>query len=143
VNYFERRDLQVVTETKLSAGDNRMRNDLRQPPAKMRGLKDVFENAADVDPRSFIGIETQGAMPKIQRPNVIKAKDVIGVTVRYQHRVKVLESDSQSLLTKITRGVNNYRLTRVFDKDRHSQALVARVFRSAGLAITGDRGNSG
>src|SRR5258708_8859281 len=52
VNYFKRRNFQIVAKTERSAGDDGMRHNLRQAPAKMRLLKDVFEDAADVDPHT-------------------------------------------------------------------------------------------
>jgi hypothetical protein len=92
-----------------------MRDNLRQAAAKMRGLEDVCEDAADVDPGSLIGIETQCAMAKIQRPNVVEAEDVISMTMSHQHRIEVFQSVTQGLLAEIRRSINDYGLTRVLD----------------------------
>ena len=132
-----------MAETKGSAGDDRMRDDLRQAAAKMRRLKDVFENAADVDPRAFVGVEPQRAMTKIQRSDIVEAEDVIGVTVSHQHSVEMLQPLSQGLLAKVSRGINDDGLAGVFDEDRYAQALITRIGRSAGLAIAPDRRNPG
>jgi hypothetical protein len=92
-----------------------MRDDLRQAATKMRGLKDVFENAPDVDPGPFVSVKTQRAMAKIQRSNVIETEDVVGVTMSHQHCVEMFQAMTQSLLAKIGRSVNDNDLARVFD----------------------------
>src|SRR6478672_10251861 len=50
MDYFQRRNQQVLLQTKRRAGLDRMRDNLWQAAAKMRGLEDVPENAADIDP---------------------------------------------------------------------------------------------
>src|SRR5215471_16880184 len=122
VNYFQRRDFQIGAETKLSAVDDRMRNDLRQPAAKMGGLKNILKDAADVFPGALVGIEAEGAITKVQRANVIQAENVISVTMRHQHRIEVPQPNLQGLLSKITRSIDNDGLTGMFDEDRHPQA---------------------
>src|SRR5258706_6995160 len=102
-------------ETKWSAGNDRMRDNLRQAATKMRGLKDVFENAPDVDPGPFVGVKTQRAMTKIERSNVIEAEDVVCVTMSHQHRVEMFHTMTQSLLAKISRSINDNGLARLFD----------------------------
>jgi len=117
VDDFQRRNLQIAAEAKWSAGDNRMWHDLRQAPAKMRRLKDVFEDPPNVDPGTFVRVESQSAMAKVQRPNVVETKDVIGVAMRDQHSVEMFQPLAQSLLAKIGRGVNDNGFGGVFDQD--------------------------
>src|SRR2546428_11595201 len=95
MNYFEGSDLQIMTEAKRRARNNGVGNNLRQSSAKMRGLKDVTEDAANVDPGAFICVETQRAMTKVERTNVVEAKDVIGMTVRDQDGIEMLQSITQ------------------------------------------------
>jgi hypothetical protein len=120
-----------------------MRNNLRQAAAKVRRLKDVFENAANVYPSPFVSVKAQRAVTKIQRPNIVEAENVVGVTMRYQDRIEMLQSLTQGLLTKVSRSIDNYGLTRVFDEDRYAQTLITWIVRGAGLAIACDRRNSG
>jgi hypothetical protein len=54
-------------------------------------------------------------MTKIQRPDVVEAENVIGMTMRYQHRVQMFEAGSEGLLPEVTRSVDNNRLPGVFD----------------------------
>src|SRR5215471_14742142 len=115
VNYFQRRDFQIGAETKLGAVDDRMRNYLRQPAAKMGGLENILKDAADIFPRAFVGIEAEGAITKVQRTNVIQAENMISVTMRHQHRIEVPQANLQRLLSKIARGIDNDCLTRMFD----------------------------
>jgi hypothetical protein len=67
----------------------------------MRRLEDVFEDAPNVDPGALVGIKTQGAKTKIQRANIVEAKDVIGMAVRNQNGVKPLQTVAQCLLAKV------------------------------------------
>src|SRR2546427_5638232 len=100
VNYFEWSDFQISREAKRRAVDDGVRNNLRQSAAEMRRLKHVLKNASDVFPGAFVRIQSQRAMTKVQRANVVEPEDVIRMTVRYQHRVEMFEPMPQSLLTK-------------------------------------------
>src|SRR5437870_1742915 len=115
MNYFERCDLQIAVEAKRSARNDGVRNNLRQPSAKMSGLKGVTEDAANVDPGAFVRVETQRAMTKVERTDVVEAKDVIGMTVRYQHGVEMLQPITQRLLAKVSRGIDDHSLPGMFD----------------------------
>src|SRR5207302_703602 len=105
----------------------RMGNNLWQPTAKMRGLKDVTEDAANVDPGAFIRVKAQRAMTKVERTNVVKSKDVIGMTVRDQHGIEMLQPITQRLLAKVSRGIDDDGLPGVFDQYRDAQALIPQV----------------
>jgi hypothetical protein len=83
----------------------------------MRRLKHVLKNAADVLPRTLVGVEPQRAMPEIQWSNVIESEDMISVTMRDQYGIKMLQPNLQSLLPKVTRRVDDDCLTGVFDED--------------------------
>src|SRR2546428_1120582 len=139
MNYFEGSDLQIMTEAKRRAGNNGVGNNLRQSSAKMRGLKDITEDAANVDPGAFIRVETQRAMTKVERTNVVEAKDVVGMTVRDQHGVEMLQTITQSLLAKVSRGIDDHGLPGMFDQYRDAQPLIPRIVGGAGLAVAGDR----
>ena len=60
-------------------------------------------------------LKDNGTVAKIQRPNIVEPKDVIGVTMRHHHRVKVLESVTQGLLAKVRRSIDDYGLARMLD----------------------------
>src|SRR2546427_8686146 len=127
MNYFEGCDLQIAAEAKRRARNDSVGNNLWQPTAKMRGLKDVTKDAPNVDPGAFIRIEAQCAMTKIEWTNVVKAKDVIGMTVRYQDGIEMLQSITQSLLAKVSRGIHDHGLTGMFDQYRDAQPLIPRI----------------
>ena len=120
------------------AGDNRVRDDLRQTAAEVGRLEDVFEDAPDVQPRAFVGIDAERAMPEVQGAYVVKPEDVIGVTVRDEHRVKPLQLLAQRLLPKIRRSIHEHRLPVVLDEHGDAQTFVARIIRCARLALAAD-----
>lgn len=77
-------------------------------------------------------------MTKIQRANIVEAENMIRVTVSDQDCVEVLQANSQSLLPKIARRVNDNCLAGVFDEHRNPETFVTRVVRGASFAIAGD-----
>ena len=101
VNDFERRHLKIMTEAKRRAVNDRMRNDLRQPAAKVRRLEDVLKDAPDVFPRAFVGIETERAVAKVERADVIEAEDVVGMAMRDEHGVEPFQFLPERLLAKV------------------------------------------
>src|SRR6185295_15798418 len=82
-------------------------------------------------------------MTKIQRSNVIESKNVIGVTMRDQNGVEMLQTGAQGLLTKVSRGVNNNCLPGVFNKHRNAQALVTWIVRRARFTVARNGRNPG
>jgi hypothetical protein len=98
---LERSNLQLVTQAKGSSSHDCVWNNLRQTTAEVRRLKDVFEDAPNIGPGPFVGIDAQCAVPKVQGPNVIETENVIGVTMGYQDRVESFQPVSQSLLPKV------------------------------------------
>jgi hypothetical protein len=56
----------------------------------MRRLEDVFEDAFYVDPGTFVCVYAKRAETKIERTDVIKSEDVIGVTVCDENGVELL-----------------------------------------------------
>ena len=97
-----------------------MGNYLGQATTKMRRLEDVCEDAPDVDPCPFIGVNAQGAKPKIERANIVETENMVGVAMRDQDGVKTLQSISQGLLAKVGRSVNQNRLAGMFDENGDS-----------------------
>jgi hypothetical protein len=93
---------------------------LRQAAAKVRGLEDVFEDTFDIDPGTFIRVDAERTEAKVQRPDVIKTKDVIRMTVSDQNCVEMLQAVAQSLLTKVGGCVDQHSATGMFDNDRNS-----------------------
>src|SRR4029453_12605657 len=76
---FERRDYEILAQTKTRLRMNNVWYDLRQPATEMRWLKDVTKNPVDVGPRTLICIHTKRTKSKVERSNIIEAKDVIGL----------------------------------------------------------------
>jgi hypothetical protein len=67
---------------------------------------------------------------------------MINVAVRNQNRIEPTNAVTQSLLPEISRRINQNAFSRVFDQNRNPQTVVARVFRSANLAIAADKRNA-
>ena len=59
MDHFERRYLQLFSDAETRAGRNDIRNHFRQTATEMRRLKDVFEDAFDIDPGTFVRIDTR------------------------------------------------------------------------------------
>jgi hypothetical protein len=112
---LERSYLQLFTNAKWRSGNDGVWNDLWQPAAEVGRFKDVTEDAANIRPGPFVGVDAQSAIAKVQGPNVVKTEDVISVTMGYQYRVESLQPVSQSLLPKVGRGINQYGLAAVFN----------------------------
>ena len=91
---------------KLAPGAQTFGNHFRQTAAKVRRLKDVFEDAFDIDPRAFVRINAKRAKTKVQRADVVETKNVIGVTVSDQNSVEMLQSEAQRLLAKVGRRID-------------------------------------
>ena len=87
-------DVQIRSEAERRPVHDRVRNNLRQAAAEMSGFKDVLENAPNIFPGPLVCVQPQRAMAKVQRPNIIEPKNVIGMTMRDQHRVEMLEPDA-------------------------------------------------
>src|SRR5882672_4979963 len=85
MDHFQWRHGQISADTKWRTSKDRVRYHQRQPAAKVCWFEDVFEDAPDVWPCPLVGINSHCTIAKIQRPNVVQAKDVIGMTVSYQH----------------------------------------------------------
>ncbi len=83
----------------------------------MRRLEDVFEDAFDIDPGAFICINTQRSETKVQRPDVVETKNVIGMAVRDQNGVEMFQPEAQRLLTKIGRRIDQHGASGMFDDD--------------------------
>jgi hypothetical protein len=109
----------------------------------MGRFEDVLEYAAEIDPGRFIRKDGHCSIAEIQRPDVIKAEDVVNVAMRYQYRVEPPDICAKRLLAEIGRGIDKDGPARMLDEDRDAEALIARIVRKARPAITRDRGNAG
>src|ERR1041384_7195548 len=117
MNNFQRRDLQLFSDTETRAGRNDIRDYLRQTTTKVRRLKDVLEDPFDIYPRTLVGVNTKRAKTKVQRPDVIKTKNVIGVTVSDQNGIELFQSEAQSLLPKVCRRIDEDSTSPLFNDD--------------------------
>jgi hypothetical protein len=117
MNNFERRYLQFVPDAEACPGNDSIWNHIRQAATKMRWLEDVFEDAFNINPGALIGADVKRAKAKVQRPDVIKTKDVVGVAMSDQNSVEMFQSETQRLLPEIGRSVNEDCPTAMFDDD--------------------------
>src|SRR5688500_16256307 len=105
---LKRRYLQFWSNTESSPGRNDIWNHFRKAAAEVRRFEDVFEDALNIHPRTFVSKNTQSSETKVQRPDVIQTKDVIGMAMRDQNRIEMLQTKAQRLLTKISRRVDEH-----------------------------------
>ena len=117
MNDFERRYLQLAANTEARARRNNVGNHFGQTATKVRRLEDVLEDAFDIDQRSFVRKDAERSETKVQRPNVIETKNVIGMTVSNQNCIEMFQTKSQCLLSKIGGGVDEYGAAGMFDDD--------------------------
>src|ERR1051325_2734127 len=117
MNHFQRRDLQLVPNTKTRTVRDNVCEHFGQTATVVRRLEDVLEDAFDIHPRAFIRVDPERAKTKVQRPNVVKTKNVIGVTMRDEHGVEMLQPEAQRLLSKVGRRIDEKRAAAVLDDD--------------------------
>ncbi len=139
VDDLKRRHLDLA-DAKGRTRKDRVRDKLRQPAAQVGRLKNVLKNATKVDPGDLIREDRHRPVAKIQRPDVIKAEDVIDVAVSDEHRIELADICPQCLLAEIRRGIDEDRLPFMLDEDRDAEPLITRVIGETRLAIAGDRG---
>ena len=94
MNNFKRSYLEIAADAKRRAIHNCVRHNLWQPATEMRRLKHVLKNSADVFPGALVCVKAERPMTKVKGPNVIKSENVIGVTMRDEHCIQVLQSFS-------------------------------------------------
>jgi hypothetical protein len=56
-------------------------------------------------------------MTKVQRPNVIESEDVIGMTMRDEHGIQMLDSLAKCLLPKVGGSVDDDSLSGMLDQN--------------------------
>jgi hypothetical protein len=83
----------------------------------VRRLEDVFEDAFDIDPGALVCINAKRSETKVQRANVVKTKNVIGMTVSNENCVEPFQAEAQRLLTKVRRRIHEHRAPRVLDNN--------------------------
>src|SRR4029453_3921130 len=98
MNNFQRRDLQLFPNAETRTWGNDIRDYFRQTTTKMRRLKDVLEDTFKIHPSTFVRVNHKRAKTKVQRPDVVKTKNVIGMTVSDQNGIELFESETQCLL---------------------------------------------
>jgi hypothetical protein len=117
VNNFKGRYFQVTAKTKRSAWRDRVRYHLWQTTAKVGWLEDVFKDATNVHPGPLVCIQAKRAEAKVQRPDVIKSKYVIGMTVCDENCIEPLQPIAKRLLSEIRRRIYQDGLIGMLDKD--------------------------
>src|SRR5205085_12182199 len=122
--------------------DDCVRDDLRQYAAEVRRLEDVLKDAANIFPCALVGIQPKRAVTKVERPDVVKTEDVIGMTVCDENGVEPFDLLPQRLLAEIRRRINEHRLPAMFDENGDAQTLIAWINRRARLALAADRGHA-
>src|SRR5438067_11292538 len=91
VNNFEWGYFEMAADAKRRAIHDGVRDNLWQAAAEMRRLEHVLKNSADVFPGTFVCVKAERAVTKIERPNVIKSENVIGVTMGDEYCVEMLQ----------------------------------------------------
>src|SRR5438132_759428 len=107
----------------------------------MRRLKNVFEDATNIDPRALVRVQAEWAVAKVERANIVQSENVIGVAVCDQDRVEMLQAMTQSLLAKVGGSIDDDCLAAVLDQNRDAQTFDTRIVGDACLAIAGGRGD--
>jgi hypothetical protein len=143
VDNLERSDLDIFADAKRRIRQNSVRYQLRQAAAKMRWLENILENSPKIGPRDLVRINTHRSVTKIERPYIIKPKNVINVAMRYENSIKMADLRTQSLLAKVYRRINEYLLFAVLDQYRNPQPLITRIVGQARFTVAPDRGNAG
>jgi hypothetical protein len=83
----------------------------------MRWFKDVLEDAFDIDPGTLVRVNTERAKTKVQRPDVVQTKNVIGVTMSDQNSIELFQPKAQSLLAKVCRRIDKDSTSILFNDD--------------------------
>ena len=143
VDDFERRDLEIFANAKWSVRVNGVRDQLRQSAAEVGGPEDVLEDALQIDPCDVVREDRHRSVSKIQWANIVQAKDVIDVAVRYEHGVKPFYFCPQRLLPEVDGCIDENFFVFMLDEYRDPKPFVARILRKACFAIARDRRNAG
>jgi hypothetical protein len=56
----------------------------------MRRLENILEDTSNVWPRLFIRVKSESSITEVERSNIIKTKNVVGMTVCNQNGIKSL-----------------------------------------------------
>src|SRR5687768_15486485 len=129
VDDFEGSNFEILTDTKRSPWNDRVRDQLGQTAAEMRRVKNILKDSTKIYPRDLVRVNTHRPVTKIERPNVVETEDMIDVAVRDQDRVQSLDLRTQRLLSKINRCVDKDLFITVFDKDGDAKAFVTGILR--------------
>ena len=93
-----------------------MRDQLRQAAAEMDRLEYVLKDPAEIDPRDLIGKNGHRPKPEIQRTNIVEPENMVDMAMRDQNGIQITDVCPQGLLTEIGRGIDEDRLTVLFDQ---------------------------
>ena len=113
---------------KLERAFDFVKDDAGNGAERRPGVKDVGKGAAD-DAEGFLGAVNRhrDALADVERANVVKALDVIGVAVGEKNGFEVIEAGGEGLGAKIGGGVNDDVLAVAGEEDGGAQALVVRI----------------
>src|SRR5215475_4454500 len=89
MNHFERRYFEIACEAEWSSVDDGVRHDLGKAAAEVRRFEHVLKDSADVFPSALVCIKSERAVAKVQRANIIKSENMIGVTVSNQDSIEM------------------------------------------------------
>src|SRR5690606_17905784 len=131
--------MEVYANIERCLRNDRVRDQLRKPSAKMRRFKNVLEDPAKIDPRNIVSEYRHRTVSKIQRANVVKPEDVVNVAVSYQDGVEIIHPGAQGLRPKGRRGIDQNSTSRVFDQHRSAKPFVPRILGAARLTVAPDR----
>jgi hypothetical protein len=99
-----------------------------RPPPTYFAFEDVIENATQLAPGALARVNRYRTFLEIDGSDVVEAKDVICVTMSDEQGVDAPQTAPQSLLTKVSRDIDEYVLAVVLDQQSGAQSLVAGIF---------------
>jgi len=106
-------------------------------------VKDVGERAADDLKRFLRAVHRQRhILADVERANIIKAEDVIGMAVRKNNRIQAVETHAQRLLPKVWGRIDHHVLPVAGKQQGWPQSVVMRVVGSAHAAVAAERRNA-
>ena len=108
-----------------------------------RFVKHVLEYPADGD--KSVGGSVDGDivfLHEVERPYVVQAKDMIGVRMGIEDSVKPIDIETQGLIAKVGRRVDEDALITKGQEDGGTETLITRIRRGAHLAAATNHGDA-
>jgi hypothetical protein len=132
------------TASKLQGAVQVKERQFREPAAtRRRRIEGVRKHASDSLERTLVTVtRDRRALPEIENPHIVEAKDVIGMAVGEEDDVHAGDTERQGLRPKIRGRVHEHRGA-IIEADENGGAppVVAPVGRTTRVALTPDDGD--